>query len=483
MSVDMYVSSSQNQATSVLTMCKSQIEGYHELQKAITDFVIASPCLSGKAYDSAKAYFQSVLYPLVQGGILLSEAVETAVNKFPEEYTAQVDSGDLKQSELEERIREVDRLLNQAEDIRSVLTSSKTPDSTKSFQLHANSMVIEMYRGTKQKLEEQLRKLLTFHASSPSIFSEISILQIAVNQGLTQASTAWNGATGTFTVPKDLSWENTITTKWADYEERHADNLEVKKVILQNGETVYEVYRNGKLDRDATSELAVEIAKDDLKSLQSFLAGASYQVLENNGVKALLDGLFGEREVKESLQQHKGYNEGVFVGNLLGVLQAGGEYVGGALWIVGGTGGSLVTAPVTGGASLSAIPIVGAETLAIWGHATAVGGMSIQNIMSGDNYNHKACSVENMDEFFDTEFGSEIQNNLSKTKKRVDGQNIYKVDKKIGNLKKNDQVYLDALHKDHLEVFDKNGKIRTVLNLDGSINLDKYYKAIGRVLK
>lgn len=35
MSVDMYVSSPTNQATSVSTMCKSQIEGYNELQKAI----------------------------------------------------------------------------------------------------------------------------------------------------------------------------------------------------------------------------------------------------------------------------------------------------------------------------------------------------------------------------------------------------------------------------------------------------------------
>lgn len=388
MSVDMYVSSSQNQASSVSTMCKSQTEGYHELQKAITDFVIASPLLTGKAYDSAKAYFNTVLYPLAQGGILLSEAVEQAVKKFPEEYISQVDSGDLKQSELEENIRQADKMLSQAQDIRKEINSSKTPDGTKAFQLLGNSALIGMYSASKQKLEEQLQKLLAFDGSSPSIFSEIDSLQQAVDQGLVQTKTAWNGATGTFIVPKNLSWKNAITAKWAEYEEQHADNLEVKKVTLQNGESFYEVYRNGKLDRDATKDLAIEIAKDDLKTLQSFLAGASYQVLENNGVKALLDGLFGERDVKESIQQHKGYNEGVFTGNLLGVLQAGAEYVGGAMWMFGGTAGSVATAPVTGGASLNAIPAIGAEALGIWGHATAVGGMSIQNIMSGDNYSN-----------------------------------------------------------------------------------------------
>ena len=46
----------------------------------------------------------------------------------------------------------------------------------------------------------------------------------------------------------------------------------------------------------------------------------------------------------------------------------------------------MATAPATGVASLSAIPAVGAEALGIWGHATIVGGMCIQNIMSGDNY-------------------------------------------------------------------------------------------------
>lgn len=485
MSVDMYLSPSKNQAESVATMCKTQTESYEDLQKAINDFVIGSPFLTGKAYDSAKAYFQTVLYPLAQGGILLSEAVENAVKKFPEEYLAQVDSGDLKQSELEEQIQQADRLLAQAEDIRTELHSSKTPDVTKLAQLTLNTALIGMYGTTKQKLEEQLQKLLAFHASSPTLFSEIAELQAAVNQGLAQTKTAWNRATGNFTIPNDLSWKQTITEKWADYEVRHADKVEVKKVTFQNGETVYEVYRNGQLDKEATNELAVEIAKDDLKTLQSFLAGAGYQILENNGIKALLDTLFGERNVKESLQQHSGYNQGVFVGNLLGMLQSGAEYIGSALWFVGGAGGSLAVAPVTGGASVDAIPAVGAETLAIWAHATGVGGMSIQNILSGDNYNHKAQAVENMDEFFDTEFGSEIKDNLSKTKKRVDGQNVYKVDKNMPEygLKKNDQLYLDGLHKDHLEVFDKRGKSKTVLDLDGSKNSVKVKKAEGRILK
>jgi len=39
------------------------------------------------------------------------------------------------------------------------------------------------------------------------------------------------------------------------------------------------------------------------------------------------------------------------------------------------------------------------------------------------------------------------------------------VDKSIPGLKKGDQIYLDGMHKDHLEVFSRNGKISQVINL------------------
>lgn len=93
-------------------------------------------------------------------------------------------------------------------------------------------------------------------------------------------------------------------------------------------------------------------------------------------------------------------------------------------------------------------------------------------------------SVSNMNEFFDMEFGKTISNSLSKSKVRYDGQSIYKIEKKIDNqyLKKGYGVYLDGLHKDHLEVIDKRGNVKYVLNLDGTLNLDKTKKIYGRVV-
>lgn len=246
----MYVSASQTQAKSVSTMCKLQIKGYEQAQKAINDFTLNSPFLTGKAYDSGKAYFSSVLYPLAQGGILLSEAVEQAVKKFPEEYIAQVDSGDLKQSELERKIQEADRLLSQVEDIRGQLSSSDTPSFFKTFQLAANSTLIGIYGNIKKDLEEQLQKLLAFNGSSPSIFAEIASLQSAVNQGLAQTKTSWNAATGTFTVPRDLSWAKTIFT--------------IKTASKKGLDSRLDTIKNGKESPFTKSELVIKAYEDYL---------------------------------------------------------------------------------------------------------------------------------------------------------------------------------------------------------------------------
>ena len=89
--------------------------------------------------------------------------------------------------------------------------------------------------------------------------------------------------------------------------------------------------------------------------------------------------------------------------------------------------------------------------------------------------------VNNMQEFFETDFGEQLKKSVRKTKRHYDGQAIYEVvDKSIPGLKKGDQIYLDGIHKDHIEVFDKRGRFRKVINLDGSTNKIKSDAGVGR---
>ena len=89
--------------------------------------------------------------------------------------------------------------------------------------------------------------------------------------------------------------------------------------------------------------------------------------------------------------------------------------------------------------------------------------------------------VANMKEFFKSDLGQKIKNNSLKTSNRVQGQSVFQVNEKIlkfKEIRKGDFYYLDGKHKNHLEVFDKKGKIRRVLNLDGTVNIEKTSTAI-----
>jgi hypothetical protein len=97
---------------------------------------------------------------------------------------------------------------------------------------------------------------------------------------------------------------------------------------------------------------------------------------------------------------------------------------------------------------------------------------------------YTANAITKIDQLYSqNDFGKSLEGNLDKTNKLYDGQKVYRAKQDVGDIvRKGDQIYLDGLHKDHLEVFDERGKFRAVLNLDGTLNQDKTNKAKGRRL-
>ncbi|UOO83192.1 S-layer family protein [Uruburuella testudinis] len=79
-------------------------------------------------------------------------------------------------------------------------------------------------------------------------------------------------------------------------------------------------------------------------------------------------------------------------------------------------------------------------------------------------------------------FGKQLSQISEKTKFQYQGQSVYTVQKSQGLLKTGDRFYLDGQHKNHLEIFDKNGNFRFVLDMNGSVNQTKTKAAIGRKL-
>jgi filamentous hemagglutinin len=110
--------------------------------------------------------------------------------------------------------------------------------------------------------------------------------------------------------------------------------------------------------------------------------------------------------------------------------------------------------------------------------ASAFGGIS--------KYLPNKGAVGNMGEFFKQPgFGNQMKDTAQKTSQIFQGQNVYQAKKPVGDyIAKGDKYYLDGLHKDHIEVFDSKGKVKAVLNIDGSFNdaKTKAAKAEGRRL-
>lgn len=210
--VDMYLGSSQTQAGSASRACQSYQSGIDGLQSSIKSFG-ADTSLKGEAYSSAKTYFQSVYEPLLQGLKLVAEATGASVKKLPEKYISEVDSCDLRSSELEKEIEEWEQQIQRLNEQIQLIKSELPVSSERVQHIKLINSLINDYREVKRKLEERLEKLLSFNASSTSIFSEVDALKSAVNQGLSQVGggKGWNAATGQFsTEGLDMGWVSKI---------------------------------------------------------------------------------------------------------------------------------------------------------------------------------------------------------------------------------------------------------------------------------
>ncbi|GAM51913.1 hypothetical protein EBME_0376 [bacterium endosymbiont of Mortierella elongata FMR23-6] len=102
----------------------------------------------------------------------------------------------------------------------------------------------------------------------------------------------------------------------------------------------------------------------------------------------------------------------------------------------------------------------------------------------GKEYVPNEGSVKKMDDFFNqTEFGAEVKRVTIPTNEFYHGERLYKaIDKIKGTIGKGDLIYLDAGHKNHLEVYTRIRISKHVLNFDGTINREKTDAAEGRRL-
>ena len=270
MSIDMYLGSSDQQASSAQHVLQNHINAYQQLQTALSQFTVNSPSLSGVTYQSAKAYSSQVLTPLLRASILLDEAIIAACRKLPSEYRSSVDGVDLRESDLVDRIARADRIVGRYQDLINIEYQRKKPNWSRIQNLQtarSNQLTV------KRKLEEKLHKLRAFHQSSPQIFSQIAGLHSAVQQGIRQSQQSWNASTKTFILPpkSEMKWAEEVNGKW----EKSPTYMQELIHKSQNG---------------------FELSDKECEALGQYLLDNPNSKLYKNGVRALQKEIDGKLE-------------------------------------------------------------------------------------------------------------------------------------------------------------------------------------------
>lgn len=146
----MYLSKSKNQSSDVNKLSKDIKNGYDSVIKANSKF-ISETGLKGKAFDSGKEFFESIISPLLLSMKTLSDLTEQACQEFVNKYISEVDSQSLKESELEEDIRELEVRIAHLE---SMTISLKQKSSKNRTAINGNKNMISSLEHQKEELEK-----------------------------------------------------------------------------------------------------------------------------------------------------------------------------------------------------------------------------------------------------------------------------------------------------------------------------------------
>lgn len=227
---------SQAQASSCQQSCAELGNSIQQISAAVAQ--AASSNVSGMGSTHVKEYAESVVVPMLQAAIMLSEAVKQGTTKLPQQYVAKVDSKSHSEDELQEEVASAKSEISMIDGIQKALNKidksagDKFADATKGARTDAQARL--------QKAEQILQNFRNYDMESGGLFGDIDELGAAFDQGahVMQSATVVNG--GAFELPIDLEWSNYIKRKWKKYGSKILNNLEKSDLFQTGKETVWE---------------------------------------------------------------------------------------------------------------------------------------------------------------------------------------------------------------------------------------------------
>lgn len=213
MSIDMYLGDSDRQNQSVSSIIKSRSNHYNNLHGTLVQFSYSSPFLSGVTYDSAKNYSQKILIPLIKAGMLLDEAVKESCEAFTKKYREEVDTVDLRESDLLDKIDRAEAFANQSRDLMSLEFRNEHPNAT---YLRNLQHIEDNHLETKRLLEEKLAKLRAFNSNSRTVFAKVDEIYQLIQKGINEATHSWSEVGRSYLLNEKAieTWMESINQHW-----------------------------------------------------------------------------------------------------------------------------------------------------------------------------------------------------------------------------------------------------------------------------
>ncbi|GAA5350646.1 hypothetical protein [Streptococcus uberis] len=379
------------QASSVSAIVSQRVSALTDAKQSLSSFV-SQDQLKGAAYQNAKAYATSVLGPLIDGMILLSEETEKGVTKLQTLYAEKCGSESLDSEVLTDKIEKDQELLVKIQDLQEHL------EKHASFLSHALDGLEATVKARLRKNKKKLKNLMEFNAESSSVFEALAEFQDSVSTGLSFVSKGFNNFNGTFDISgKGLEWTKTIQTGMKKRED--------KVSIDQNSllEEAKKAYKAGKIDKqtyqsiksglvNSSAAFLKELAKAKItdKAVETFTEESwealskNLQTMQLSGVLATVNGV----ELSTAIDVNPSYANFIresskFVKYGAPVIGAAvdfglqlkdGEDVGDAAVKTGGHVAIGIGAAKAGAIIGSAFPVVGTAGGAVVGFAIGVAG-------------------------------------------------------------------------------------------------------------
>ncbi|MTC95459.1 hypothetical protein GKS17_01425, partial [Streptococcus uberis] len=169
-------------------MVSQRVSALTDAKQSLSSFA-SQDQLKGAAYQNAKAYATSVLEPLIDGMILLSEETEKGVTKLQTLYAEKCGSESLDSEVLTDKIEKDQELLIKIQDLQEHL------EKHASFS-HALDGLEATVKARIKKNKKKLKNLMEFNAESSSVFEALAEFQDSVSTGLSFVSKGFNNFNG-----------------------------------------------------------------------------------------------------------------------------------------------------------------------------------------------------------------------------------------------------------------------------------------------